>query len=194
MRRRDSARVGRRAERVGGVVHVAVEEVGVSVASGADEGDVGVEEEIRGGGRSGGGGVAVERRWLMVARIVKPRVSFYLIETIFENNSRLSCDDYAYTNMDQDHGYLLRIDAGPTRYENTLRSKLLNIADLVIKNTMDLKHLYQVVAVTVLCVQPEPSYRPLITDGLHSLFPPVHLELRGTLRVTEYASTRKRGN
>ncbi|KAK9143769.1 hypothetical protein Syun_013169 [Stephania yunnanensis] len=55
-RRRDSARVGRRARESRGVVHVAVEEVGVSVASGADGGDVGVEEEIRGGGRSGGGG------------------------------------------------------------------------------------------------------------------------------------------
>ncbi|KAK9169251.1 hypothetical protein Syun_001391 [Stephania yunnanensis] len=55
-RRRDSARVGRRARESRGVVHVAVEEVGVSVASGADGGDVGVEEEMRGGGRSGGGG------------------------------------------------------------------------------------------------------------------------------------------
>ncbi|KAK9169019.1 hypothetical protein Syun_001159 [Stephania yunnanensis] len=55
-RRRDSARGRSEGQRVGGVVHVAVEEVGVSVASGADGGDVGVEEEIRGGGRSGGGG------------------------------------------------------------------------------------------------------------------------------------------
>ncbi|GMN45501.1 hypothetical protein TIFTF001_014679 [Ficus carica] len=125
----------------------------------------------------------------------------------------------------------------------TDRSKLPNIVDLVIKDTMDLKHLYQLVgsrkdpyfthcavkslsflvlrgeksggdslkqqfeknsslsvslldyeskersgieqvaAVAVLCVQPEPSYRPLITDVLHSLIPLVPVELGGTLRV-----------
>jgi hypothetical protein len=43
----------------------------------------------------------------------------------------------------------------------------------------------QVAAVAVLCVQPEPSYRPLITDVLHSLVPLVPSELGGTLRVTE---------
>ncbi|KAK9140464.1 hypothetical protein Scep_010145 [Stephania cephalantha] len=74
------------------------------------------------------------------------------------------------------------------------RSKLPNIVDHVIKNTMDLKHLYQVGVVTVLCVQPEPSYKPLITDGLHFLFPLVHVELGGTLKVTEHASARKKGN
>ncbi|KAJ6713102.1 hypothetical protein OIU79_009154 [Salix purpurea] len=46
----------------------------------------------------------------------------------------------------------------------TDRSTLPNIVDPVIKDTMDLKHLYQVAAVAVLCVQQEPSYRPLITD------------------------------
>ncbi|CAJ2643618.1 unnamed protein product [Trifolium pratense] len=51
----------------------------------------------------------------------------------------------------------------------TDRSKLPNIVDPVIKDTMDLKHLYQVAAVAVLCVQREPSYRPLIKDVLHSL-------------------------
>ncbi|XP_022732193.1 probable receptor-like protein kinase At1g80640 isoform X2 [Durio zibethinus] len=66
----------------------------------------------------------------------------------------------------------------------TDRSKLPNIVDPVIRNTMDLKHLYQVAAVAVLCVQPEPSYRPLITDVLHSLIPLVPMELGGTLRVT----------
>ncbi|KAL9439959.1 hypothetical protein AB3S75_018762 [Citrus x aurantiifolia] len=65
----------------------------------------------------------------------------------------------------------------------TDRSKLPNIVDPVIKSTMDLKHLYQVAAVAVLCVQPEPSYRPLITDVLHSLIPLVPVELGGTLRV-----------
>lgn len=69
----------------------------------------------------------------------------------------------------------------------TDRSKLPNIVDPVIRDTMDLKHLYQVAAVAVLCVQPEPSYRPLIMDVLHSLVPLVPLELGGTLRVTQPA-------
>lgn len=46
-------------------------------------------------------------------------------------------------------------------------------------------HYTQVAAVAVLCVQPEPSYRPLITDVLHSLVPLVPVELGGTLRVTQ---------
>lgn len=53
----------------------------------------------------------------------------------------------------------------------TDRSKLPNVVDPVIRNTMDIKHLYQVAAVAILCIQPEPSYRPLITDVLHSLIP-----------------------
>ncbi|XP_011020643.1 PREDICTED: probable receptor-like protein kinase At1g80640 [Populus euphratica] len=64
------------------------------------------------------------------------------------------------------------------------RSKLPNFVDPVIKDTMNLKHLYQVAAVAVLCVQQEPSYRPLITDVLHSLIPLVPLELGGSLRIT----------
>ncbi|XP_026387516.1 probable receptor-like protein kinase At1g80640 [Papaver somniferum] len=72
----------------------------------------------------------------------------------------------------------------------TDRTKLPNIVDPVIRDTMDLKHLYQVAAVAVLCVQPEPSYRPLITDVLHSLVPLVPAELGGTLRVSDPASTR----
>ncbi|XP_004498775.1 probable receptor-like protein kinase At1g80640 [Cicer arietinum] len=67
----------------------------------------------------------------------------------------------------------------------TDRSKLPNIVDNVIKNTMDPKHLYQVAAVAVLCVQPEPCYRPLIADVLHSLIPLVPVELGGTLRVSQ---------
>ncbi|XP_062229408.1 probable receptor-like protein kinase At1g80640 isoform X2 [Phragmites australis] len=67
----------------------------------------------------------------------------------------------------------------------TDRSKLPNIVDPVIRDTMDPKHLYQVAAVAVLCVQSEPSYRPLITDVLHSLVPLVPVELGGTLRVAE---------
>ncbi|CAH1423026.1 unnamed protein product [Lactuca virosa] len=46
----------------------------------------------------------------------------------------------------------------------TDRSKLPNIVDPVIRDTMDLKHLYQVAAVAVLCVQPEPTWR--ITKSL----------------------------
>ncbi|CAH8353740.1 unnamed protein product [Eruca vesicaria subsp. sativa] len=63
------------------------------------------------------------------------------------------------------------------------RANLPNILDPAIKGTMDLKHLYQVAAVAVLCVQPEPSYRPLITDVLHSLIPLLPLELGGSLRI-----------
>ncbi|KAI3687687.1 hypothetical protein L1987_81388 [Smallanthus sonchifolius] len=67
----------------------------------------------------------------------------------------------------------------------TDRSKIPGIIDPVIRDKMDLKHLYQVAAVVVLCLQPEPSYRPLITDVLHSLVPLVPVELGGTLRVAE---------
>lgn len=72
----------------------------------------------------------------------------------------------------------------------TDRSKLPSIVDPVIKNTMDLKHLYQVAAVAVLCVQPEPSYRPLIKDVLYSLIPLVPVELGGTLTVAPPAVPR----
>lgn len=64
----------------------------------------------------------------------------------------------------------------------TDRTKLPNIVDPAIRDTMDLKHLYQVAAVAVLCVQAEASYRPLITDVLHSLIPLVPVELGGALR------------
>ncbi|KAI4331183.1 hypothetical protein MLD38_029393 [Melastoma candidum] len=67
----------------------------------------------------------------------------------------------------------------------TDRTKLPNILDPIIKDTVDMKHLYQVAAVAVLCVQPEPSYRPLITDVLHSLIPLLPSELGGSLRVSE---------
>ncbi|TYJ31465.1 hypothetical protein E1A91_A06G200400v1 [Gossypium mustelinum] len=66
----------------------------------------------------------------------------------------------------------------------TNRLELPNMVDPLIRDTMDLKHLYQVAAVAVLCIQPEPSYRPLITDVLHSLIPLVPMELKGSLRVT----------
>uniref|UniRef100_A0A0D9WF37 Protein kinase domain-containing protein n=1 Tax=Leersia perrieri TaxID=77586 RepID=A0A0D9WF37_9ORYZ len=76
----------------------------------------------------------------------------------------------------------------------TDRSKLPSIVDPVIKDTMDPKHLYQVAAVAVLCVQPEPSYRPLITDVLHSLVPLVPTELGGTLRAAEPPSPNLRNS
>ncbi|EOA20670.1 hypothetical protein CARUB_v10000982mg [Capsella rubella] len=70
----------------------------------------------------------------------------------------------------------------------TDRTKLPSVIDPAIKDTMDLKHLYQVAAVAVLCVQPEPSYRPLITDVLHSLIPLVPMELGGTLKPIKSTS------
>lgn len=69
----------------------------------------------------------------------------------------------------------------------TDRSKLPTMVDPVIMDMMDLKHLYQVAAVAVLCVQPEPSYRPLITDVLHSFIPLVPVELGGSLRHVDPA-------
>ncbi|GAB2228219.1 hypothetical protein Droror1_Dr00010049 [Drosera rotundifolia] len=66
----------------------------------------------------------------------------------------------------------------------TDRLKLPTIVDPVIRDQMDQKHLFQVAAVAVLCVQPEPSYRPLITDVLHSLIPLVPNQLGASLRDT----------
>ncbi|XP_065850121.1 probable receptor-like protein kinase At1g80640 [Euphorbia lathyris] len=66
----------------------------------------------------------------------------------------------------------------------TNRTSLPNIVDPVIKDAVNDKYLFQVAAVAVLCVQPEPSYRPLITDVVHSLIPLVPFELGGTLRIT----------
>ncbi|KAK9037030.1 hypothetical protein V6N11_021952 [Hibiscus sabdariffa] len=63
------------------------------------------------------------------------------------------------------------------------RSQLPNIVDPVIKDTMDLKHLYQVAVVAVLGTQPEPSYCTLITNVLHLPIPLVPMELGRTLRV-----------
>ncbi|XP_051137046.1 probable receptor-like protein kinase At1g80640 isoform X2 [Andrographis paniculata] len=67
----------------------------------------------------------------------------------------------------------------------TDRKKLPNIVDPVIRNCMDLNHLFQVAAVALLCIQPEPSYRPMITDVLHSLVPLVPFESGGTLKTKE---------
>ncbi|KAJ4827249.1 hypothetical protein Tsubulata_015213 [Turnera subulata] len=70
----------------------------------------------------------------------------------------------------------------------TNRTLLPSIVDPVIRDTVDEKYLFQVAAVAVLCVQPEPSYRPLITDIVHSLIPLVPLELGGTLRAVQPAT------
>nr|TKS11849.1 hypothetical protein D5086_0000068700 [Populus alba] len=67
----------------------------------------------------------------------------------------------------------------------TNRAVLPTIVDPVIRDLVDEKYLFQVAAVAVLCIQPEPSYRPLITDVVHSLVPLVPLELGGTLRVAQ---------
>ncbi|KAJ6295393.1 hypothetical protein OIU78_023420 [Salix suchowensis] len=67
----------------------------------------------------------------------------------------------------------------------TNRAVLPTIVDPVIRDSVDEKYLFQVAAVAVLCIQPEPSYRPLITDVVHSLIPLVPLELGGTLRVPQ---------
>ncbi|KAJ6856366.1 receptor-like protein kinase [Populus alba x Populus x berolinensis] len=67
----------------------------------------------------------------------------------------------------------------------TNRAVLPTIVDPVIRDSVDEKYLFQVAAVAVLCIQPEPSYRPLITDVVHSLVPLVPLELGGTLRVPQ---------
>ncbi|GER39317.1 protein kinase superfamily protein [Striga asiatica] len=62
------------------------------------------------------------------------------------------------------------------------KSKLPDIVDQSIKDTIDLKHLYQVAAIAVLCVQPEASYRPLIADVLHSFIPLVPVQFGGSLK------------
>ncbi|KAH6770474.1 Protein kinase superfamily protein [Perilla frutescens var. hirtella] len=65
----------------------------------------------------------------------------------------------------------------------TDRTKLPNIVDPVIRNSMDMNHLYQVAAVALLCIQPEPSYRPLIADILLSLVPLVPVEMQNLCTV-----------
>ncbi|XP_024525645.1 probable receptor-like protein kinase At1g80640 isoform X2 [Selaginella moellendorffii] len=65
------------------------------------------------------------------------------------------------------------------------RASLPTVIDPVLQGTVDTKHLHQVAAVAMLCVQAEPSYRPLIADVVNSLIPLVPIELGGTLRVAE---------
>ncbi|XP_002985113.2 probable receptor-like protein kinase At1g80640 isoform X1 [Selaginella moellendorffii] len=69
----------------------------------------------------------------------------------------------------------------------TDRTRLPLIVDAAIKDTVNLKQLFQVAAVAVLCVQSEPSYRPLIGDVVNSLIPLVPCELGGALRAIDPA-------
>ncbi|CAK9212711.1 unnamed protein product [Sphagnum troendelagicum] len=69
------------------------------------------------------------------------------------------------------------------------RAKILEIMDPCLHDTVNLKHLYQVGAVVKLCLQSEPSYRPLITDVIQSLVPLVPIELGGAWRDTKAPQT-----
>ncbi|CAM6018912.1 unnamed protein product [Sphagnum balticum] len=69
------------------------------------------------------------------------------------------------------------------------RAKILEIIDPCLHDTVNLKHLYQVAAVVKLCLQSEPSYRPLITDVIQSLVPLVPVELGGAWRDTKAPQT-----
>lgn len=65
----------------------------------------------------------------------------------------------------------------------TERAKLTQLLDPALrKDSMDSKHLPQVAAIAAVCIQSEPSYRPLITDVVSSLVPLVPLELGGVMR------------
>lgn len=65
----------------------------------------------------------------------------------------------------------------------TERAKLTQLLDPALqKDSMDSKHLPQVAAIAAVCIQSEPSYRPLITDVVNSLLPLVPLELGGVMR------------
>jgi len=58
----------------------------------------------------------------------------------------------------------------------------MEILDPSLQDSVNEKHLHQVAAVAVLCVQAEPSYRPLIADVVQSLVPLVPQELGGAWR------------
>eukprot|EP00250_Pteridium_aquilinum_P031591 c4388_g1_i1 orf=27-1631(-) len=80
------------------------------------------------------------------------------------------------------------------RPQLTERAKLKELLDANLqKECVDLKHLHQVAAIAALCIQAEPSYRPLMTDVVNSLVPLVPLELGGTMRsATGPGDTRMR--
>lgn len=62
------------------------------------------------------------------------------------------------------------------------RTKLKECLDPSLHETVNEKHLHQVAAVAALCVQAEPSYRPLIADVVQSLLPLVPQEFGGAFR------------
>ncbi|KAI5074076.1 hypothetical protein GOP47_0001453 [Adiantum capillus-veneris] len=63
------------------------------------------------------------------------------------------------------------------------RAKLMDMLDLKLeKEPLDLKHLHQVAAIAALCIQSEPSYRPLMKDVVSSLMPLLPIELGGARR------------
>ncbi|KFK35611.1 hypothetical protein AALP_AA4G013600 [Arabis alpina] len=53
----------------------------------------------------------------------------------------------------------------------TNREKVSEMVDPAIQGQYSQKDLIQVAAIAAMCVQPEPDYRPLITDVVHSLIP-----------------------
>ncbi|KAJ6361293.1 hypothetical protein OIU78_001855 [Salix suchowensis] len=98
-------------------------------------------------------------------------------------NAKLS--DFGLAVADSSHNKSKLKLSGTAMPQLTNRAVLPTIVDPVIRDSVDEKYLFQVAAVAILCIQPEPSYRPLITDVVHSLVPLVPLELGGTLRVAQ---------
>ncbi|KAG5540995.1 hypothetical protein RHGRI_021025 [Rhododendron griersonianum] len=83
---------------------------------------------------------------------------------------------------------LLELLLGRTSVEKLGPSKCQSIVSWAMPQITDRSKLPSIVdpvvaAVAVLCVQPEPSYRPLIKDVLYSLIPLVPVKLGGTLTV-----------
>ncbi|KAH7277962.1 hypothetical protein KP509_38G017200 [Ceratopteris richardii] len=65
------------------------------------------------------------------------------------------------------------------------RNKLMELLDPKLqRESIDLKHLQQFAAIATLCIQTEPSYRPLMKDVVSSLMPLVPLELGGARRIS----------
>ncbi|KAH7292408.1 hypothetical protein KP509_29G066700 [Ceratopteris richardii] len=58
----------------------------------------------------------------------------------------------------------------------TDREKLMEMVDPVMEGQYAVKDLIQVAAIATMCVQPEPDYRPLMTDVVQSLIPLVKLK------------------
>ncbi|XP_024545127.1 probable serine/threonine-protein kinase PBL7 isoform X1 [Selaginella moellendorffii] len=62
----------------------------------------------------------------------------------------------------------------------TDREKLAQMVDPYLRSQYNMKELVQVAAIAAMCVQPEPDYRPLITDVVQSLIPLVRQRRMGT--------------